>query len=46
MAGQYGNTQVTVKNEVISYDAENGILVVAGSIPGANGAMGRVKVVK
>ena len=46
MAGQYGNTQVTVKNEVISYDAENGILVVSGSIPGANGAMGRVKVVK
>jgi len=46
MAGQYGNTKVTVKNEVISYDAENGILVVAGSIPGANGAMGRVKVVK
>jgi large subunit ribosomal protein L3 len=46
MAGQYGNAKVTVKNEVISYDAENGILVVAGSIPGANGAMGRVKVVK
>jgi large subunit ribosomal protein L3 len=46
MAGQYGNVKVTVKNEVISYDAENGILVVAGSIPGANGALGRVKVVK
>lgn len=46
MAGQYGNTQVTVKNEVISYDADNGILVVSGSIPGANGALGRVKVVK
>jgi large subunit ribosomal protein L3 len=46
MAGQYGNVKTTVKNEVISYDAENGILVVAGSIPGANGAMGRVKVVK
>lgn len=46
MAGQYGNVKVTVKNEVISYDAENGILAVAGSIPGANGALGRVKVVK
>ena len=46
MAGQYGNTKVTVKNEVISYDAENGILAVSGSIPGANGALGRVKVVK
>jgi large subunit ribosomal protein L3 len=46
MAGHYGNTKVTVKNEVVSYDAENGVLVVAGSIPGANGALGRVKVVK
>jgi large subunit ribosomal protein L3 len=46
MAGQYGNATVTVKNEVLSYDAENGVLVVKGSIPGANGALGRVKVVK
>lgn len=46
MSGQYGDEQVTVKNEVISYDAENGVLVVVGSIPGANGALGRVKVVK
>ncbi len=46
MAGQYGNVKVTVKNEIISYDAENGVLVVAGSIPGANGGLGRVKVVK
>ena len=46
MAGQYGNVKKTVKNEVISYDAENGVLVVAGAIPGANGALGRVKVVK
>jgi large subunit ribosomal protein L3 len=46
MAGQYGNAKVTVKNEVLSYDAENGVLVVSGSIPGANGALGRVKVVK
>ncbi len=46
MPGQHGNVKVTVKNEVVSYDAENGVLVVAGSIPGANGALGRVKVVK
>ncbi len=46
MSGQYGNEQVTVKNEVMSYDAQNGVLVVVGSIPGANGALGRVKVVK
>ena len=46
MPGQYGNVKVTVKNEIISYDAENGVLVVTGSIPGANGALGRVKVAK
>jgi large subunit ribosomal protein L3 len=46
MAGQYCNVQVTVKNEVVSYDAENGVLAVKGSVPGANGGLGRVKVAK
>ena len=46
MPGQYGNKINTVKNEVISFDTENGVIVVKGSIPGANGAMGVVKVVK
>ena len=46
MPGQYGNTLNTVKNEIISYDAENNILVVFGSVSGANGALGRVKVAK
>ena len=46
MSGQYGNERVTVKNEVMSFDAQNGVLVVVGSVPGANGALGRVKVVK
>ncbi|MDP1783989.1 MAG: 50S ribosomal protein L3 [Sulfuricurvum sp.] len=46
MSGHYGDEQVTVKNDVLSYDAQNGVLVVVGSIPGANGALGRVKVVK
>jgi large subunit ribosomal protein L3 len=46
MSGQYGNEQVTVKNDVMSFDAQNGVLVVVGSVPGANGALGRVKVVK
>lgn len=46
MPGQYGNSQVTVKNEVISFDAENGILVLKGSIPGHNGARGLVRIVK
>jgi large subunit ribosomal protein L3 len=46
MPGQYGNTQNCVKNEIVSYDAENKILVVIGSVSGANGALGRVKVAK
>lgn len=46
MPGQYGDEQVTVKNTIVSYDAENGILAVAGSVPGASGAIGRIKVVK
>ena len=46
MPGQYGNTQVTVKNDVLSFDAQNGILVLKGSIPGHNGARGLVRIVK
>ena len=46
MPGHYGNSQVTVKNDVISYDATNGILVLKGSIPGANGSRGLVRIVK
>ena len=41
MAGHYGNTKVTVKNEVISYDAEN-----KGAVPGYNGAMGKIRIAK
>ncbi len=46
MPGQYGNTKVTVKNDVVSFDAENSILVLKGSIPGHNGARGLVRIVK
>jgi len=46
MPGQYGNTNVTVKNEVLSYDAENGILVLKGAVPGHKGARGLVRIVK
>ncbi|MBN2768137.1 MAG: 50S ribosomal protein L3 [Campylobacterales bacterium] len=46
MPGQHGNTKVTVKNDVLSFDAQNGILVVKGSIPGHNGARGLVRIVK
>ncbi len=46
MAGQYGDETVTVRNEVLSFDKENNILVLKGSIPGYNGAFGRVRIVK
>ncbi len=46
MPGHYGNTQNSVKNEIVSYDAENGVIAVLGSVSGANGALGRVKVAK
>ena len=44
MAGQYGNSTVSVKNEIVSFDSENGIVVVKGSVPGSNGALGKLKV--
>jgi len=46
MPGQKGNKKVTVKNDVVSFDSENGILVLKGSIPGHNGAIGLVRIVK
>jgi len=46
MPGHYGNVQNSVKNEIVSYDGENNIIAVLGSVSGANGALGRVKVAK
>ncbi|MCH9813511.1 MAG: 50S ribosomal protein L3 [Epsilonproteobacteria bacterium] len=46
MPGQYGNTQVTVKNDIVSFDAETGVLALKGAVPGANGAFGKVRIVK
>ncbi len=46
MPGQYGNTNVSVKNEIVSFDAETGILVLKGSVSGANGSLGKIKVAK
>jgi len=46
MAGQHGNALNTVKNEVLSFDAENGVIAVKGAVSGPNGALGRIKVVK
>ena len=46
MAGHYGNEKTSVKNEIVSFDEANGVLVLKGSVPGFNGAMGRIKVIK
>lgn len=46
MPGQYGNTNVTVSSDVVSFDKENMILVLKGSVPGPNGRLGRVRIVK
>ncbi len=46
MSGQYGDETVTVKCDVLSFDKNAGVLVVKGSVPGANGGFGKVKVVK
>lgn len=46
MAGHMGNETNTVKNEVVSFDVNSGILAVKGSVSGYNGALGRVRIVK
>lgn len=44
MPGRYGGKTITHKNEIISFDAEKRVLVLKGSVPGPNGALGMVKV--
>ena len=40
MAGQYGATKVTTLNlEVVEGDAERGLLLIKGSVPGSNGSV-------
>lgn len=46
MPGHYGNSTVTVLNEVVSFDPENKVLVIKGSVPGPNGALGKIRIVK
>jgi len=38
--------KLLLKNDVLSFDAENNILVVKGAVPGHNGARGMVRIVK
>ena len=42
MAGHYGDELVSVKSEILSFDKTSGILVVKGSVPGYNGAFGKI----
>ncbi len=46
MPGHYGNTKITVKNEIVSFDPETGIVALKGAVPGANGALGKIRIVK
>ena len=46
MPGHYGNKNVTVNAEVIEFDPEMGVLVIKGSVPGSNGSLGKVRIVK
>lgn len=46
MPGHYGNTTVSVKNSIVSFDKTSGVLVIKGSVSGANGALGRIRIVK
>ena len=46
MPGHYGNKNVTVNAEVLEFDENMGVLVIKGSVPGANGSLGKVRIVK
>ena len=46
MPGHYGNKNVTVNAEVVEFDENLGVLVIKGSVPGANGSLGKVRIVK
>ena len=40
MAGQYGNSQVTIRNlDVVRIDADNHLVLVRGAVPGPNGGL-------
>ena len=44
MAGRMGNARVTAKKlQVIQADPERNLLVVKGSVPGANGSLLMIK---
>ena len=44
MAGHYGNELVSVKSKILSFDSQSGVLILKGSIPGFNGAYGKISI--
>lgn len=46
MAGHYGNEKVAVQAEVVSFDKDNSILVLKGSVAGYNGAQGKISIIR
>jgi large subunit ribosomal protein L3 len=44
MAGHHGNVTITGQNEIISFDTNTKILVVKGSVAGANGSVGKLRI--
>jgi len=46
MPGHYGVDKKTVKNEIVSYDQETGVIALKGSVAGSNGSFGTIRIVK
>ena len=46
MSGHFGNETVSVRASVHSFDAKTGVLALKGCVPGANGAFGRIEILK
>ncbi len=46
MPGHYGTDKVTMKNEIVSFDSETGVIVLKGAVAGANGSLGKIRIVK
>ncbi|RDU72572.1 50S ribosomal protein L3 [Helicobacter aurati] len=46
MAGHYGDDNVTVQSQVVSFDKQSNILVLSGSVSGYNGAYGKITILE
>lgn len=46
MSGHYGDELVSTNNDILSFDTDNSILILKGSIPGYNGAYGRIRIIR